>query len=86
MRKRPFTLTYRIRRDARWGDGPPITARDFVFTHKLLLLVEDLRRDGGRNPKDPFWDVRAVRALNAKTVKVLFDSPVAAWRQLFRRV
>jgi peptide/nickel transport system substrate-binding protein len=84
--KRPFTVTYHIRPDARWGDGPPVTAQDFVFTHKLLLFVEDLRRDGGRRPEDPFWDVRAVRALDAKTVKVSFKSPVAAWRELFHRV
>jgi peptide/nickel transport system substrate-binding protein len=84
--KRPFTVTYHIRRDARWADGPPITARDFVFTHKLLLFVEGLRRDGGRGPEDPLWQVRAVRALDAKTVKVTFKSPVAAWRELFHRV
>jgi peptide/nickel transport system substrate-binding protein len=86
VRTRPFTLTYHIRRHARWGDGPPITAHDFVFTHKLLLLVEDLRREGARGPEDPLWDVRAVRALNAKTLRVSFDSSVASWRELFRRV
>src|SRR5262245_34842284 len=29
----PFTLTYHIRSEARWSDGVPVTARDFVFTH-----------------------------------------------------
>jgi peptide/nickel transport system substrate-binding protein len=83
---RPFTVTYHLRRDARWADGPAITAHDFVFTYKLLLFISDLRGDGGRGPEDPLWDVRRVRVLDAKTVKVSFNSPVGAWRQLFRRV
>ena len=33
----PFTLTYHIRPEARWSDGVPITARDFVFTHQAIL-------------------------------------------------
>jgi hypothetical protein len=28
----PFTLTHRIRPEARWSDGVPVTARDFLFT------------------------------------------------------
>ena len=32
--KPPFTLTYHIRPEARWSDGVPITAADFVFTHE----------------------------------------------------
>ena len=33
-KKPPFTLTYHIRPAARWSDGVPVTARDFVFTHQ----------------------------------------------------
>ena len=33
----PFTLTYRIRPEARWSDGTPVSARDFVFTHRTNL-------------------------------------------------
>ena len=35
-RSRPFTITYRIRPEARWSDGVPVTARDFVFTHNAI--------------------------------------------------
>src|SRR6266498_2427035 len=32
----PFSLTYTIKKKARWSDGTPITARDFVFTWQVL--------------------------------------------------
>ena len=34
-KKRPFTLTYRIRREARWSDGERVSAADFVFTDDM---------------------------------------------------
>jgi ABC-type transport system substrate-binding protein len=37
----PYTLTYHIRPEARWSDGVPITAGDFVFTHAALRSVKD---------------------------------------------
>ena len=40
-RKPPFTLTYRIRPEARWSDGTPVSARDFVFTHRTSLAAGD---------------------------------------------
>jgi peptide/nickel transport system substrate-binding protein len=86
VKKRPFSVTYHIRRDARWADGPAITAHDFVFTYKLLLFISDLRGVTPPEPEDPLWDVRWVRALDAKTVKVSFTSPIGAWRELFRRI
>ena len=33
----PFTLLFDIRREARWSDGVPVTARDFLFTHRAIL-------------------------------------------------
>ena len=44
----PFTLTYHIRREARWSDGTPITARDFVFTHNAIR--SSWPRSGSRTP------------------------------------
>lgn len=29
--KKPFAVTYHIRRDARWNDGRPVTSGDFRF-------------------------------------------------------
>ena len=41
--KPPFTLTYHIRPEARWSDGVPITASDFVFTHERISQASLLR-------------------------------------------
>ena len=35
-RRRPFTLTYHIRPEARWSDGVPVTAQDFIFTLRAI--------------------------------------------------
>jgi peptide/nickel transport system substrate-binding protein len=79
VQRRPFRLTYHIRRDVRWGDGTPITAHDFVFTHQLLLQSDP-------RPDDPVLKIRKVRAVDAKTVRVSFSSSVAEWRELFHRI
>ena len=78
-RKAPFTLTYHIRREAHWSDGIPITAADFVFTHQAILKHGD--------PDDTeLTEVRSVRALDAKTVRVVLRSRLGAFRGLFGRI
>ncbi|MDQ3379613.1 MAG: peptide ABC transporter substrate-binding protein [Actinomycetota bacterium] len=73
-RKPPFTLTYDIRPEARWSDGVPVSARDFVFTHQAIRrLVPDSL--AGIHPL-----VRSIRALDAKTVRVTLRSRDARWR------
>ena len=72
--KKPFTLTYNIRPEARWSDGNPVTARDFVFTWQTYSKL-------GLAGFPPA--IRSVRPLNAKTVRVDFRSRFAGWRDLF---
>jgi peptide/nickel transport system substrate-binding protein len=77
-RSAPFTLTYRVRPEARWSDGVPVSAADFVFTHEAIRAYGD---------HDLFADhltrVRSVRALGPKTVQVVLDGRFAYWRTLF---
>ena len=76
----PFTLTFRIRPEARWSDGVPVTARDFLFTHEAMaehLASEDQGVHGL---------VRSAVAVDAKTVRVVMRSRTARWRELFPRV
>ena len=75
-REPPFTLTYHIRPEARWSDGVPVTARDFVFTHRARLAQPP---DGDK----PHERIRSVRALGPKTLRVVLDSRFAFWRDLF---
>ena len=77
-RSAPFTLTYRIRPEARWSDGVPITARDFVFTDRVIRALGDEQLTDTHVAQ-----VRSVRAVDAKTVRVVLRSRFAGWRGLF---
>ncbi len=42
-----LTWTYRIRKNAKWSDGQPVTAKDIAFTYNLMLRDEDARTANG---------------------------------------
>jgi peptide/nickel transport system substrate-binding protein len=77
----PYTLTYRIRKEARWSDGVPITARDFQFTHEALLTLS-------KDDREPLslGAVKRVEVVDAKTVRVVLRSRFGGWRGLFSNV
>jgi ABC-type transport system substrate-binding protein len=80
--KPPFTLTYHIRPAARWSDGVPITARDFLFTHRVRVAG-----NAGLGEFDPdLRRVLRVSAVDAKTVRVVLRSRFSSWRNLFANV
>ncbi|WP_208112049.1 extracellular solute-binding protein [Zavarzinia compransoris] len=63
-----MTVTFRLRPEARFADGSPVTAADVVFTARTL------ERDG-----DPVWaqrlaDIAAIEAPDALTVVVRFKA------------
>lgn len=71
------TVVYRIRDDAKWHDGTPLTVNDVEFTIRLLAegsLVDD--------PAEDLGHVAGVRAPDERTVEVTFSRPdsVLAWR------
>jgi peptide/nickel transport system substrate-binding protein len=79
----PFTLTYHIRPEAHWSDGVEISANDFVFTHRAILKYIPAGSD--EDDEDMAIHrtaVRSVRALDAKTVRVVLRTRVARWRSL----
>ena len=78
VRKQPVTIVYRIRQEARWSDGVPVTARDFEFTHQVRL--EHPRQN------ESHLIVRRVRAVGAKTVEVVLRARWVDWRLLFDHV
>ena len=82
--KPPYTLTYRIRPEARWSDGVAVTARDFVFTHAAI------RRLLPKNPDAAALQihdrVQSIRALDSKIFRVVLRSRDAGWRGLFPTV
>jgi peptide/nickel transport system substrate-binding protein len=73
--KPPFTLTYHIRPEARWSDGTPLTASDFVFTYRARLRYPAF-------DDDPYKTrILRVRAVGAKTVRVVLRSRFFFWRE-----
>ena len=82
-RKPPFTLTYHIRPEARWSDGVPITARDFIFTHRARIAR---KAELPREEKALLDRVSRVSALDAKTVRVVLRSRFSGWRTLFGNI
>ena len=75
--RRPFTLTYHIRPEARWSDGVPITAQDFIFTLRAI------RRHATPEFRDLHAPVRSARAVDRKTVRVVLRPRSASWRDFF---
>jgi peptide/nickel transport system substrate-binding protein len=77
-RKPPWALTYHIRPEARWSDGVPVSAGDFVFTQRTLRRYEaQLTEDVSEEILDR---IKTVRALDAKTVRVVLRKRWASWR------
>ena len=77
----PQTITYRIRPEASWSDGVPITAADFRYLWQHL---------NGTNPKTDavtftgYEQIKQVTgSADGKTVTVVFDTPFAEWQGLF---
>jgi peptide/nickel transport system substrate-binding protein len=79
--KRPQTVTYRIRGDAVWSDGTPISDDDFSYLW---------RRSNGSDRRidvvstTGYQDIESVTGSpDGKTVTARFARPFADWRTLF---
>jgi peptide/nickel transport system substrate-binding protein len=80
-RRPPFTLTYHIRPEARWSDGVPVGASDFVFTQAAIRKYVSPGTDSDAGYQRD--KVQSVVPVDAKTVRVVLASRVANWRDLF---
>ncbi len=79
-RRRPFTLTYHIRPEARWSDGVPVTAQDFIFT------LQAIRRHATPEFRDLHAPIRSARAVDRKTVRVVLRPRSASWPDFFGNI
>jgi peptide/nickel transport system substrate-binding protein len=79
--RKPFAVTYYIKKNARWSDGRPITADDYIFTWQTIM-----------NPKWNIistigWeDISRATKINAKTVRFTYKKSFAGWRDLFGEI
>lgn len=77
----PFTVTYRIRRDAQWSDITPIAAEDFGY------LAEQMRTQPGVVDSAGYQLIdHVVSRDGGKTAEVVFLRPYAGWRALFQHL
>ncbi|HKP98864.1 MAG TPA: ABC transporter family substrate-binding protein [Actinomycetes bacterium] len=79
--EQPQTVTYRIRGDAVWSDGTPISADDFVYFWEQqngTIEGNDVPSTAG------YQDIGSVTGSpDGRTVNVRFERPYADWPGLF---
>jgi len=68
------TITLKLRDDIVWSDGTPITAKDFLFTHEMLV---NLKNAVVRT--NPYDLMESVTAPDDRTVVITFKDPYAPW-------
>jgi peptide/nickel transport system substrate-binding protein len=73
----PQKVTYRIRPEAVWSDGTPITSTDFKYTWEQIVNGDDIYDQTG------YLDIASVDDTDPKVAVVTFKEPFAAWRDLF---
>jgi peptide/nickel transport system substrate-binding protein len=79
--RRPFTVTYFIKPSARWNDGRPVTAQDYLFTYQTQV-----NKSWNVISTIGWEDISRAQVVNAKTFKVTFKKVYAGWRDLFSEI
>ncbi len=72
----PFCVEYTIDPEATWPDGTPVTAEDFVRTHRLALA------EGAAG----YETIAGFETTDPKHVVVEFRVPYGGWSGLFSRL
>ena len=73
----PFSVRLRLRDDAKWSDGTPITATDIRFTWQAVMKTPDIAS------RDGYDRIADVVGESPKVVRLVFKGPFARWRDLF---
>ncbi|HUH08029.1 MAG TPA: ABC transporter family substrate-binding protein, partial [Egibacteraceae bacterium] len=74
----PFTVVYKLKDEAVWSDGTPISSEDVVFTLEVCLDEEvDITSRAGCD------EVESTNIIDEKTVEFVFRRPYAPWRTIF---
>jgi peptide/nickel transport system substrate-binding protein len=77
----PQTVVYKIKQNASWSDGTPVSADDFIYLWKNL---NGTIKDNDVSATTGYDQVESVTGSdNGKTVTVVFKEPFADWQALF---
>lgn len=74
-----LTLTIKLRPEALWSDGVPVTADDFVFTYNMVM--DEANTFITRYPYDTY--IESVTALDDHTLQIVMSEPFVAWASGF---
>jgi peptide/nickel transport system substrate-binding protein len=80
---RGMRVTYRINKKARWNDGRPVTANDYIYTWRLIMssaLKNTILSTIG------YEDIRRAVPKGNKQVTFHFRTVYAGWRDLFGEI
>jgi len=87
-----LVYTFRLRDDARWSNGDPVTAGDFVFSYQRILTPETgakyanvlypIRGAEALNTGEGSIEDLGVRALDDRTVEISLESATPYFLQL----
>jgi peptide/nickel transport system substrate-binding protein len=80
-KNRPMTVVFNYKKNAKWGDGRQITARDFRFAWQTVMARDANGFRWDITSRVGFEDIRAVNG-NGKKVTVVFSKPYANWKPL----
>lgn len=70
-------VTYKIKPNAVWSDGQPISSQDYKYTFDQVTTGNDIYSKSG-------WEqIASVETPDPKTAVVTYKAPYAAWRDLF---
>jgi peptide/nickel transport system substrate-binding protein len=73
----PFTITFKIKPDANWADGTPITSKDFDFTWKAIMNTTGTYTTVGYDQID------SIDTTDPKTAVIKFKNVFVDWPDLF---
>jgi glutathione transport system substrate-binding protein len=87
-KKSPQTIVYQINPKAKWSDGVPINADDFIYNWQSQS-GDPKYKDVGGKPFEPastsgYNQIKSVTGSNGgKTVTVVYSKPYGDWKALF---
>ena len=72
------SVTWQLKKDIKWSDGEPFTAKDVVFTYEFIKNPK-----AGSTSLNYYQQIDQVEATDDHTVKVTFKQPTPAWDSPF---
>ncbi len=72
------SVTWKLRKDIKWSDGKPFTAKDIIFTYEFVTNPKVAAITAGT-----YEIIRDIRAIDDYTIKITFKDINPAWYLVF---